>query len=198
MPDSTNYQPDPRLKALAAKGSLAEALTTYMANRGEMPELGLADLPGNVLGAYAPFARGKPSLALNRNSDATEPSLRATYAHELAHATDDVLAKQAGNLGVSGVFSGEPYRNQFQQAFGKLVYDPDGSKDRRQELVQALGAQKYPGADSYRLGSGEVIGHAAGSYSQPNSPTDWKIPHLDATAMTELSILLELAQRKKK
>lgn len=180
-------------------GQLYQAMLQYLEGRKATPQLQTANLRDGVGGSFeydTAFGKGLPPEGVvfvnEGRSDRTEQGIRRTLAHELAHATDRQLAEQYFSLpkGARGA-------DQFGDAFQKLVLDSEGGRSSRNRYAGRLAGEPWAkGNIDYRAGSSELAGFGAGSTEAPNR--DYPAPlHVDPTMATELSILLELAQRKR-
>lgn len=194
------YSREVPIDSLTQGNQLAQTLAEFLRARGQVPKVRQGYMPPNLLGSYYP---GQDTVVFN------QIPADSTVTHELGHKVDHVLASQAGKRDL-GWFPKPP--TQFEQAYAKLVYDPlapAGERSGRQKLVEALIHSQKTGQDafnSYRLSPDEVLGHGIGNQSAPNYERRFpnnnfilsEHPHLDATAATELMVLMELAKREHK
>jgi hypothetical protein len=173
-------------KDTARKGEAYQELEKYLQSRDAVPNVKVTSyLPE---GTHGMFSSDRPNIttgSIKINKNLPEMFMPSTIAHEMTHAADRQMEQQAMEQGLFGK------SNQFTEAYKKMV----GKEGRnRTQLLR----KRYPEFEEdnryYRSRPDEVAAHGIGAYSGPVMQ-DSAPRHVDATAATELRILMDLAQR---
>jgi hypothetical protein len=173
-------------KDTARKGEAYQELEKYLQSRGEMPNIKVTSyLPEGTHGMFSSDRTNVGTGTIKVNKNVPEMFMPSTIAHEMTHAADRQMMMQAKEQGMFGK------SNQFTEAYEKMV-GPEGRN--RTQLLR----KRYPEFEEdnryYRADPKELVAHAIGAYSGP-AMQDRAPRHVDATAATELRILMDLAQR---
>ena len=173
-------------KDIARKGEAYQELEKYLQSRNAVPDIKVTGyLPEGTHGMFSSDRTniGTGNIKISKNLH--ETYMPSTIAHEMTHAADRQMEQQAMEQGLFGK------SNQFTEAYKKMV-GTDGRN--RTQLLR----KRYPEFEEdnryYRSRPDEVAAHAIGAYSGP-AMQDSAPRHVDATAATELRILMDLAQR---
>lgn len=193
---------DPRVELMGLRGSpLGEEIFQYLQQRQGFPDIrrgyeGLgADSEGSLTRGI-----GLPPNGILRLAPMSDSSTRL---HEFSHAADSALNKQYFDRKTSWQIP--DVKTPFTEGYEKLIggvsatSGPDYKYNyERENLAKRLNPEWATKNEHYRGNNREVVGWGAGSTI--NSDLDnYKPPnHLNSTAATELSILLDLAMRADK
>ena len=173
-------------KDTARKGEAYQEMERYLQSRDAVPDIKVTGyLPEGTHGLFSSDRTNMGTGNIKVNRDVHETYMPSTIAHEMTHAADRQMMIQAKEQGMFGK------SNPFTEAYEKMV----GSEGRnRTQLLR----KRYPEFEEdnryYRSRPDEVAAHAIGAYSGPVLQ-DRAPRHVDATAATELRILMDLAQR---
>jgi hypothetical protein len=173
-------------KDIARKGEAYQELEKYLQSRNAVPDIKVTGyLPEGTHGMFSSDRTNIGTGKIKINKNLHETYMPSTIAHEMTHAADRQMEQQAMEQGLFGK------SNQFTEAYKKMV-GTDGRN--RTQLLR----KRYPEFEEdnryYRSRPDEVAAHAIGAYSGP-AMQDSAPRHVDATAATELRILMDLAQR---
>jgi hypothetical protein len=201
------------LMQLASERPEYAALTDYLTSRSAMPPVSFGSLPA---GTNAEFGMsggfnsknipetGAITLSnkyLNKGYDPTNAV--PTLTHELTHAAQGEISKQRSQKEVLD----KNAKQQFLDAYKKLIFNPDGFKTNRARYAQGVLADKLNPAwvkenKDYRSSIDELPAWAMGAAAHQNplyEYDDYNAPaHLNPTLATEYQILLDLATRDAK
>lgn len=186
MPDITE-----RFYQAASTTELGKLLTEYLAQRKRLPEVRQKVLPEDTNARYeynTVFGSDLPSEGVISVQPSWTPAQTGTAVHEITHAAQRELAEQ---------FFATPREarasDQYAQAFRKLQLS--GKDGGATLLAERLAPEWRRENREYRASPAELTAFAAGNMSgarvRPGPP------HLDATLAQELSILADLASRRK-
>ena len=170
----------------ARKGEAYKALERYLQARGEMPSVKVSKyLPEGMDALFSSdnLNIGSGSVEISgRTPKEVRPSL---LAHEMTHAADRQMKQQAIEQGMFGK------SNQFTEAYEKMV----GQEGRnRSKIARRMYPEWAEENEYYRSSPEELAAHGTGAFAGPTLQRRGP-RHVDATAATELQILLDLAQR---
>lgn len=173
-------------KDTARKGEAYQELERYLQSRDAIPDIKVTSyLPDGTHGLFSSDRTNVGTGTIKVNKNLHETYMPSTIAHEMTHAADRQMMMQAKEQGMFG------NGNQFTEAYKKMV-GPEGRN--RTQLLR----KRYPEFEEdnryYRAEPKELAAHAIGAYSGP-AMQDSAPRHVDATAATELRILMDLAQR---
>jgi hypothetical protein len=170
----------------ARKEEAYQALEKYLQSRDEMPSIKVTSrMPEGTDGIYTSDNLNIGSGTIKINKNTPKAALSSLLAHEMTHAADRQMKQQAIEQGMFGK------SNQYTEAYKKLV-GPEGRN--RTELARLLKPEWAAENRLYRADPKEIAAHGVGAFSGPTLQTRGP-RHVDATAATELQILLDLAQR---
>jgi hypothetical protein len=170
----------------ARKGEAYQALEKYLQSRDEMPSIKTSDrMPDDMYGMFTSDNLGIGSGTVKISNKTPKAALASVLTHEVTHAADRQMTQQAIEQGMFGK------SNQYTEAYKKLV----GPESRnRTELARTLKPEWADDNRYYRASPKEIAAHGVGAFAGPNLQT--RAPrHVDATAATELMVLMDLAQR---
>jgi hypothetical protein len=170
----------------ARKGEAYQALEKYLKSRDEMPSIKTSDrMPDDMYGMFTSDNLGIGSGTVKISNKTPKAALASVLTHEVTHAADRQMTQQAIEQGMFGK------SNQYTEAYKKLV----GPESRnRTELARTLKPEWADDNRYYRSSPKEIAAHGVGAFAGPNLQT--RAPrHVDATAATELMVLMDLAQR---
>jgi hypothetical protein len=174
------------MQGAARKDEAYQALEKYLQSRGEMPSIKISGyMPELTNGMYSSDNLNIGSGTVKVGKDTPKAARASVLAHEMTHAADRQMRQQAIEQGMFGK------SNQYTEAYEKLV-GPEGRN--RASLARRLNPEWESENRSYRSSPRELAAYGVGAFSGPNLQ-DRGPRHVDATAATELQILLELAQR---
>ena len=184
--ENTNGALD-RALAAARKEQAYREMEEYLKARGAVPDIKVGFLPSQTAAEFQrtilPVGTGTIKVNRNRLANQAQEALPATLMHELAHAVDRQISQQAAEQ------AGVP--NQFTEAYAKLV---GSGEQRRADIARKLDPEWEKRNRLYRPSPRELAGHGMGAFvdntAQAPGPR-----HVDATAATELAILMDLANR---
>jgi hypothetical protein len=201
------------LMQLASERPEYAALTDYLTSRSAMPPVSFGALPAGTnaeFGIAGGFNNknipetGAITLSnkyLKRGYDPTNPI--PTLTHELTHASQGEMSKQRSQKEVLD----QNAKQQFLDAYKKLIFNPDGFKTNRARYAQGVLADKLNPAwvkenKDYRSSIDELPAWAMGAAAHQNplyEYDDYNAPaHLNPTLATEYQILLDLATKDAK
>lgn len=176
-----------RAQAAAREGQAYRDMQEYLKTRGAVPDIEAGSLPSQTAAEFQrtilPVGAGTIKVNRGRLADRARETLPATLTHELAHAVDRQISQQAAEQ------AGMP--NQFTEAYRKLV---GPNESRRADIARKLDPAWEKRNRSYRSSPRELAGHGMGAFVDNAAQTPGP-GHVDATAATELAILMDLANR---
>lgn len=208
--DLDSFRKQNRLNTILAqtkKLGLPAEMVQYLESRQRMPSIvAKRYIPDGATAQFDYPIWGSPQMGLAgeislregllRENPAYENRAARSVSHELTHATERQLHWQAQER--------LPEDAQYRDAYQKLLAGPtiaNNQQGSREELIKKLAPKEWitKHAD-YRATPGEATAWGvensvkpAGTGVESSGPL-----HLDSTLATELAILLELAQRKKR
>lgn len=170
----------------ARKGEAYKALERYLQARGEMPSVKVSKyLPQGMDALFSSdnLNIGSGSVEISgRTPKEVRPSL---LTHEMTHAADRQMKQQAIEQGMFG--KSTPYTEAYEKLVGK-----EGRN--RSEIARKMYPEWAEENEYYRSSPEELAAHGMGAFAGPTLQRRGP-RHVDATAATELQILLDLAQR---
>ena len=170
----------------ARKGEAYQELEKYLQSRDAMPDVKVTtNLPEGTNGLFNSDNLNIGSGTIKIYKDTPKVTAPSTLTHEMTHAADRQMRQQAIEQGMFG------NSNQYTEAYEKLV----GQEGRnRSELARMLKPEWEQANRYYRASPKEIAAHGVGAFAGPTLQ-DRGPRHIDATAATELRILMDLAQR---
>jgi hypothetical protein len=170
----------------ARKGEAYQALEKYLQSRDQMPDIEVSgNLPEDADGMFTSNKIGIGSGTIKIRKDSPKATLSSLLSHEMTHAADRQMMQQAMEQGMFGD------SNQYTEAYEKLV----GKEGRnRTELARDQRPEWAENNRYYRASPKEIAAYGVGAFAGPTSQRPGP-RHVDATAATELQILMDLAQR---
>lgn len=174
------------LQNAARKGEAYQELEKYLQSRDAMPDVKITtNLPEGTNGLFNSDTLNIGSGTVKIYKDTPKAAAPSTLTHEMTHAADRQMRQQAIEQGMFGK------SNKYTEAYEKLV----GSEGRnRAELARMLKPEWEEANRHYRASPKEIAAHGVGAFAGPTLQ-DRGPRHVDATAATELRILMDLAQR---
>jgi hypothetical protein len=184
-------------------------LMDFLASRLAVPEISQTYLGPSTGGEFTSGWGAPKNGKIEVNWGAT-PS---TLVHELTHAADRQISHQASDLEerhrketpifdyIRGKTVLTPEEVRLAMGYRKLHYNPnkdygDPARYPRQQLINKMAPEWSKKNYDYRSGDGELVAYGMGSTVPRRG---YRAPlHVDPTMATELSILLDLAQRAQK
>ena len=175
-----------QMQGEARKGEAYQALEKYLQSRDQMPDVEVSDsLPEDADGMYTSNKIGIGSGTIKIRKDSPKAALSSLLSHEMTHAADRQMMQQAMEQGMFG------NSNQYTEAYEKLV----GKEGRnRTEFARDQRPEWTENNRYYRSSPKEIAAYGVGAFAGPTSQRPGP-RHVDATAATELRILMDLAQR---
>lgn len=168
------------------KGEAQQALEKYLKSRDEMPDVKITTrLPEGTNGLYTSDNLNIGSGTIKIHKNTPKAALSSLLTHELTHAADRQMRQQAIEQGMFG------NSNQYTEAYEKLV-GPDGRN--RTQFARNLRPEWAAENRLYRADPKEIAAYGVGAFAGPTLQGPGP-RHVDATAATELRILMDLAQR---
>jgi hypothetical protein len=170
----------------ARKGEAYQALEKYLQSRDQMPDIEVSgNLPEDADGMFTSNKIGIGSGTIKIRKDSPKATLSSLLSHEMTHAADRQMMQQAMEQGMFGD------SNQYTEAYEKLV----GKEGRnRTEFARDQRPEWAENNRYYRASPKEIAAYGVGAFAGPTSQRPGP-RHVDATAATELRILMDLAQR---
>jgi hypothetical protein len=173
-------------QAAARQNEEYQALEKYLQSRDEMPSIKVTSrMPEGTNGIFTSDNLNIGSGTIKINKNTPKAALASLLAHEMTHAADRQMRQQAIEQGMFGE------SNQYTEAYEKLV-GPEGQN--RTKLARRLKPDWASNNRLYRADPKEIAAYGVGAFTGP-SLQDPGPRHVDATAATELMILMDLAQR---
>jgi hypothetical protein len=174
------------MQSAARQGEAYQALEKYLQSRDQMPDVEVSDsLPEDADGMYTSNKIGIGSGTIKIRKDSPKAALSSLLSHEMTHAADRQMMQQAMEQGMFGD------SNQYTEAYEKLV----GKEGRnRTKLARDQRPEWAENNRYYRASPKEIAAYGVGAFAGPTSQRPGP-RHVDATAATELRILMDLAQR---
>ena len=168
------------------KGEAQQALEKYLQSRDEMPDIKVTgNLPEGTNGLFTSDNLNIGSGTIKIHKNTPKAALSSLLVHELTHAADRQMRQQAIEQGMFG------NSNQYTEAYEKLV-GPDGRN--RTQFARNLRPEWAAENRLYRADPKEIAAYGVGAFAGPTLQGPGP-RHVDATAATELRILMDLAQR---
>jgi hypothetical protein len=174
------------MQSAARQGEAYQALEKYLQSRDQMPDVEVSDsLPEDADGMFTSNKIGIGSGTIKIRKDSPKATLSSLLSHEMTHAADRQMMQQAMEQGMFGD------SNQYTEAYEKLV----GKEGRnRTKLARDQRPEWAENNRYYRASPKEIAAYGVGAFAGPTSQRPGP-RHVDATAATELRILMDLAQR---
>lgn len=186
QPEYADYAAQEPVQLFNEGGEASQALEKYLQSRDQMPDIEVSDkLPEDASGMFTSNNIGIGSGTIKISKDTPKEALQSLLAHEMTHAADRQMMQQAIEQGMFGK------SNQFTEGYEKLV-GKEGQN--RTKLARRLRPEWAEDNRYYRSSPKEIAAYGVGAFEGPTLQRPGP-RHVDATAATELQILLDLAQR---
>lgn len=167
----------------AGQSPLYQNMLKLQSLMGMAPQVRASPMPTGRYGEYRFTDTGGSSIQLNQDMLARNPSspafMTGTFMHEMGHGARSAAGVLAGESGTSP---------GYRDAWGKL-------SDTR-AVATAMAPDWASQHKSYRASEEELPAFAIGEHYRQGMSSDPAPSHIDATLMTEMEILLDLAQRE--